>query len=381
MKQIAHLSAATTLALMGAEPIADATAALALMGAAPIIDATASAPEWVHLLPAGTDGQIQTSDARGPYHLTDPAAVIAASFANADRLPIDENHSTDLAAPNGLPAPARGWIVAMESRPDGIWGRVEWTAEGQSLVSGKAYRGISPVILHDKTKAIGRVLRASLVNAPNLRGLTALHMETTMTFMEKIAKMLGLAATATQAEILSALEKEMTDDPGEGKGGATAATQASISAIGVALGVAENATTEAIIAAAQAAKSAKPAEITALQSEIAALTTRINSDASVQAQKAATAFVDGEIAKGRVGVKPLRDHYIAMHAADAARVEKEIGAMPILGRSGTIAVPPAAKDGEVALNAEELTAAKLLGLDPKAYAATLKAERTNEEAL
>lgn len=111
---------------------------------------SASAPEWIQLLPAGVEGVIDTQDDRGPYHVTDAEQIISASFAGDSRLPIDENHSTDLAAPNGQPAPARGWITQMEARPDGIWGQVEWTAQGTELVTTKAYRGISPVILHDK---------------------------------------------------------------------------------------------------------------------------------------------------------------------------------------------------------------------------------------
>ncbi len=130
----------------------------------------AEVPDWIHLLPPGP---IQTGDRRGPYSLIDAEAVARASLSEGDRLPIDENHATDLAAPKGLPAPARGWIVEMQAREDGVWGRVEWTDVGRDLVSGRAYRGISPVIAHDKAKRVLAVLRASLINKPNLRGLPA----------------------------------------------------------------------------------------------------------------------------------------------------------------------------------------------------------------
>ncbi|MGY6517055.1 phage protease, partial [Vibrio parahaemolyticus] len=76
----------------------------------------------------------------------------------------------------GLSAPARGWIVALQARRDGIWGKVEWTPEGRKLVPG--YRGISPVIRHDKQSGrIDAILRASLTNTPNLSGLVTLHSE------------------------------------------------------------------------------------------------------------------------------------------------------------------------------------------------------------
>ena len=82
---------------------------------------TGQGPEWVHLIPAGT---FSGADGRGPYTLHNPEAVITASIA-AGKLPIDENHAIDLAAPKGGPSPARGWIVELQSRTDGLWGKVE----------------------------------------------------------------------------------------------------------------------------------------------------------------------------------------------------------------------------------------------------------------
>jgi len=46
--------------------------------------------EWVHLLPAGT---ITTMDGRGPYRVSDAAALIAQSLHQGAKLPIDENHA------------------------------------------------------------------------------------------------------------------------------------------------------------------------------------------------------------------------------------------------------------------------------------------------
>ena len=60
----------------------------------------AEVPDWIHLLPPGP---IQTGDRRGPYSLIDAEAVARASLSEGDRLPIDENHATDLAAPKGTP--------------------------------------------------------------------------------------------------------------------------------------------------------------------------------------------------------------------------------------------------------------------------------------
>ena len=326
-----------------------------------------SAPEWVHLLPA-MHGAVQTHDGRGPYFVQDLSAIIAASLADVRGIPIDVNHATQLAAPKGLEAPAVGWIDLMQERPDGLWGRPNWTEAGRKLVEGRAYRGLSPVFLHDAGK-INRITTVSLVNKPNLRGLAALHMETSSMDMDSITAALGLDATATTAQIVAAIKALKMPD---------AAMQSAMTEIGAALGV--EAVPAAILAAAHAAKTTGPAVITALQAEVASLTTSLNVVSAAQSQERATAFVDGEIKRLRAGVKPLREHYIAMHMQDAARVEKELGALPILNATGMGVAPPAPKDGTVSMNAEQARAMELIGVDPVKYAATMAAERATEEA-
>ncbi|SDF84724.1 hypothetical protein SAMN04244550_02958, partial [Rhodobacter capsulatus] len=56
---------------------------LALCAAQPLPEG--DAPEWVHLLPSAS-GTILTHDGRGPYRVTDPAAIITASLAETATL-------------------------------------------------------------------------------------------------------------------------------------------------------------------------------------------------------------------------------------------------------------------------------------------------------
>ena len=325
-------------------------------------------PEWVHLLPASSEG-LRTFDGRGPYRVLDPAAVIAASFQsdprNASGLLIDENHALEIAAKQGGQSPSRGRIVAMEARADGIWGKVEWTPTGHALLAERAYRGISPVIIHDAQFVILQIKNAALVNYPNLRGQVALNQETEMTFLEQLAHKRGLPATASEADILAAIP----DRAGE------VALQAQMAEIGTVLGVQGDAA--AVLTAARAAKAAAGTgtAVPALQAEITTLTTRLNAMTEAQARARAEAYVDGEVKAGRAGVKPLRDHYVAMHMADAARVEKELDALPILGVSGTLVTPPGDKSGTVALQAEQLQVAAQLGLTPAQFADLVKKEQ------
>ncbi len=348
------------------------TAPIALMQAQTLPEPTGSdVPDWIHLLPAGAE--IRTADNRGPYRLEDPSAVVIA--AQGARLPIDENHAIDWAAPRGEPSPARGYIVELQARDDGIWGRVDWTAAGRALIADRAYLGISPAIVHDRARRIVGIVRASLTNKPNLRGLTALHMEDGMS-LTAIAMALGLAEDASEAAILDGISRIR---PAEDQ---ATALQSQIGEIGLALGLTTDAAPEAVLAAARARSDAPGGVETALQAEINALATELRDIRSGAAREKAEAFVDRAIAEMRPGVKVQRDRWITLHMADPAATEAQITAIPALGRSGEVpARPPVDDKGEIALQSEHRTAARLLGVDAKTYAETLKSERLNEEML
>jgi len=339
----------------------------AMMAAIEMPASDAGVPDWVHLLPAARIGQqVATSDQRGPYVMGNPAEIIAASFATADALEVDVNHATYIAAPKGGRSDAVGWVKEMQVRDDGIWGRVEWTPEGQKLVADKAYRKISPVIIHDIKKNILRIANVSLVNRPNLRGLTALNQESTMTFHALLAEKLGLPTETTEEALLAAIPVTAT------------AMQSAMTEIGLALGI-EGGDGVAILAAAKTRAHAQPAELVAMQAELTSLATELNTLKSAGKRQAAEAFVDGAITQVRAGVKPQRDRFIAMHMADASGTEALIGGLPQLGGEGvrTQAITPT---GEItALNAEQTVVARALGVSEADFLKMLKADRGQKE--
>lgn len=348
-------------------------------------------PEWVHLVPAGTFSGV---DGRGPYAMQSPEVVVA-SLKAGDKLPIDENHSIDVAAPKGEPSPARGWIVELQSRADGVWGRVEWTAAGRALVADKAYRGISPALAVDpeSRRTVRGVARASLVNAPNLHQLTSLHNRSyDLMDLTKLAAALGLAADASEAAILAAIGAQKL---------AITTHQAQTASVAAALGMADGATAEAVVVELQA-RTADAPKLTAVQAGLKAVgvdwakatpaqiemhlrgaatdAARLNATVvELQAQlvtlqadtarEKATQYVDGQIAAGKL-IRSLRDHYIDRHMREPDVVKKELDALPSLhmpGRRG-----PAPGTGGDTLDAAEAEVCELMGLDPKAFAATKK---------
>ena len=342
-----------------------------------------AAPEWVHLSPAGT---FRGNDGRGPFTLGNPDDVIRASMA-AGKLALDENHSTDLAAPKGEPAPARGWIVEMQMRSDGLWGRVEWTAAGRGLVEDKAYRGISPVLMSTKAGRLLKILRASLVNDPNLT-LTTLHSRSEpMDFLAKLRQALGLSDSLTddaaQAAALTAVTSHAAIAVAAGKvaqaGGlkadatgdelvshlnARAQPDAKLDAVKAALKAAgvdfDQSSAEQITTHLQARGSGE-AE---LRQTVISLQSQLTTLQSNTARDKATAFVDAAIKAGKP-IMPLRDHYIARHQKDAVAVETEIGALVSI-HAGGIVKPPKPEGG--ALDADEQAVVAMMGLDPKKFA-------------
>lgn len=321
----------------------------ALCSAMPLAaPAEGDVPEWVHLLPAG---KVTTVDGRGPFHVRSLQAIAASSLRPGEKLALDENHSADKAAPLGLPSPARGWIVELQARDDGLWGRVEWTGEGLKLMADKAYRGISPAIAHTKDNQVIGILRASLTNTPNLQGLVSLHSDTlaetkTMDWKAKLIELLGLDGSADDAAIETALMGKMSGDK-----------------------------------ALCAADVVQLPQFVALQSQLADVTEKYNALVDAGARKAAETFVDAAIAEGRIGLKPVRDEYVALHMENADRARKLIAGMPVLKGGAIIPEAKVETADAVEFGSEDRLIMSLFGVDEDEYKAGLKAAGLIKETL
>src|SRR5690606_974155 len=216
-----------------------------------------------------------------------------------------------------------------------------------------------------------RIARASLVNQPNLEGLTALHQEETdMDFIEQLRAALGLAEDADNAAVLAAVKKA--------HGGTETAVQSALAPIAAALELDTDGDLAGAITALQAANGqGDEAAFTALQSELTSVTTQLNELQATISLQAAETFVDAAIAEGRVGVKPLRDRYIAMHQQDPAGTAELIGALPAIGGKIAQREPQQRRSSE--LNDADKAAIALMGLDPEEFKKARQAELDAEE--
>lgn len=168
------------------------------------LNAEGALPSRLVLLESGTlrgrDGRAWVNDA--------PDAIVADFAARGLDVPIDIEHATELKGPKGEPAPAQGWIKKLSALNGEIVADVEWTDHGAELLRSKAYRYISPAFLHRKDNGrVMRLLSVGLTNKPNF-DLPALNSETPEeTRMDRaaIAAALGIAASATDADVITAI--------------------------------------------------------------------------------------------------------------------------------------------------------------------------------
>jgi len=164
-------------------------------------------PSFICLLQAG---KLETRDGRGPFYNDDADAIIAATLAQRMEagIPCDLDHSTDFLSPKGSPAPAAGWVVALENRDGAVWGKISWTTLGKEALpwgpnsEPPKWRYVSPVFSYDQeTGRIDALLRCALVNQPNLyRTAINARGKSMQTTAEKIAAEMA-ADALSEAEV------------------------------------------------------------------------------------------------------------------------------------------------------------------------------------
>jgi len=291
-------------------------------------------PGWVQLTPPGP--AIVGRDGRG-WKLSDPAAV-AAAFDPAKEPQIDLEHSSQVAAPLGMPAPAVGWIKQIDVRDNALWGRVEWNAEGEANVTSRAYRYLSPVFRYDvETGEILQIVSAGLTNSPNLE-MAALNRATTETETMDTAVLdaLGLTATATAADAVLAINALKADT-------ATALNRAA---------------------------TPDPARFVPRADHDLALNriTAFETEAKTRAEAEITSAVDAAVTAGKIA-PASKDQYLAACRSMGLEWFKElVKAAPVIAPASTLdRRTPEATPGK--LTGEELAMCRMMGTDPEKFAA------------
>lgn len=124
-------------------------------------------PGKVQLLPASTE--IKGRDGR-LFKNTVPQKIVEHFEQDKKDIVIDIEHASLLQADKGQPAPAAGWITALEwQAEEGLFGAVRWTALGGFAVGASEYRYLSPVLIVDEEQQVIGIDSVALTNRPNLK--------------------------------------------------------------------------------------------------------------------------------------------------------------------------------------------------------------------
>lgn len=178
-----------------------------------VYDLPSNVPDRLVIVPAsgsfsGIDGRI--------FINSNPQRIIERWRKSGRDIPVDIEHSTELRGPQGLPAPAVGWVSDLAVADNGgIVGVVNWTEEGKELIGSKKYRYISPTYLvSNTTKEIAGIKSIGLTNVPNL-GVPALNSEGDGgEYMDKdlkvICNSLGIPEGATEIEVVTEINSLRT---------------------------------------------------------------------------------------------------------------------------------------------------------------------------
>jgi phage I-like protein len=295
--------------------------------------------------------------------------IVAASNAAAEpaQIPADYDHQLMFGAKDGVggTAKASGWLSNLRVEGGFIVADPEWTDAATAMIKAKEYRYISPVFTFDgKTREIGRVLNVALTNFPAITELAAVASADASgdsMDLKALAACFGLAETATIEQII-------------------AAANAQRAALATAAGLPATATSEEIATAVAAAKAGgvdptKFAPISELQAVRAEL--KVLQDNSATA--AATAAVDGAIAAGKV--TPASREWAMSYATTSLEGFKAFLAnAPVIGAVVTTATAKKPPETEAELTADQLAVCKATGVSPKAFLETLKEEIANGRA-
>lgn len=270
-------------------------------------------------------------------------------------LMIDYEHQTLYLEKNGQGNPAAGWIKQVEYRPnEGLFATVAWTDKAASQIKAGEYRYISPLFIPDSDGRVVQVLNASLTNRPALHNL-AEAFALSKTFnqqqgqpMLKLLQQLFDAPNASEAEMVEKLTA-LSAAKGDSK--------VALSAVYDEL---KTQTAQAVALSAQVANP-DPTKFVAL-SQMQAVQTELNTLKAQQAKEKADTLIAQALSDGRLlpAQKEWAENLAQTNLVALSDYLETV--TPNAALSGGMQAKDAPTDNVVALSAEELAAAKMLGM-------------------
>ena len=307
-------------------------------------------------------GRFYPADGRtegvGGWYVDDSNGYALAESINqlGIELMIDYEHQTLYLEKNGQGNPAAGWIKQVEYRPnEGLFATVAWTEKAASQIKAGEYRYISPLFIPDSNGRVVQVLNAALTNRPALHNLAeAFALSHTFNQQKQGQPMLKLlqqlfdAPNASEAEIMEKLTALSA-----AKGDAKVALSAVYDEL-------KTQTAQAVALSAQVANP-DPTKFVAL-SQMQAVQTELNALKAQHAKEKADSLITQALSDGRL--LPAQKAWAENLAQTnfVALSDYLATVTPNAALAGGMQAKDEPVDKPVALSAEELAAAKMLGM-------------------
>lgn len=345
------------------------------MSALPPPAAGLPSPGRIQLFPAGRfaarDGRpgclegVAVKEWRlGPY---DMAKVIERWKSRKTPLVVDYEHQTHLAAQNGQPAPAAGWVTGLSASPEGLFATVEWTEKARGFIRAGEYRYISPTFSFDrKTGAVLEIHSAALTNAPALDGMDKASAKTSYSYEDAnmdrlltlLCTLLGVPKLENADAAAEALARQL---PQQNLAALLQAKDAAIASARAELESAKN-------AAPDPARYVAMATFQAVQQEAAALRAKVAEMESAKAISELAGEIEAALKDGRLAASAKSwAESLAKSNPEALR-EFLKTAPPVEALKGTQTAGRTPPDsGAASLTAEEEYACAQLGLSREDY--------------
>lgn len=323
--------------------------------------------EFIRLIPAGEFHAPRGAMAgAGPWRLTPESAarVIAANRSRSADILIDFGHQTLLSEQNGQRVLAAGWVDprSLEYRADGaepgLYGRVKWVGDTAELIEGDIIRYLSPVFPADpETGEPLDLYHAALTNFPAIdepivAALSARYRTTPRTtptpqeepqmeLLKKLLAALGLPETTSEDDAVTGVAALKAKADG---------ADAQIAAL------------RAVPTQPDPAKFVPVETMQAMQTQLAALSARVNDDEAGRLIE--TAMAEGKLTEAQ------RAWATGLGKTDIAALRAYVASAPAI--AALKGVQTAGKDlGKPAgeqLTESELAVCKAMGIAPAEFA-------------
>lgn len=315
--------------------------------------------EWVTIFPApDAAGWVQGRDGR-KFLMKDPQSVLGRTLARAVDLRLDYEHASEIKAPRGDKAPAAGWFSNLRVAADGsVEGKLTVTDRALNHIEAREYRYLSPVpVVNKETREVHHFSSVGLTNSPNL--------------------------------YLPALNHEESGSLDKSNNNQTIMTPEEIKELCRELGIAEDSKSDAVIAAAKAAK--QKAELNREQTpSLEKYVPRADYDSLMERarnaeQKVADAEktqleaeinreVDAAVKAGKI--TPATKEFYADNCRQQGgldRFKKFVTDAPVIGVESDLDKKKPPETG-AELNSEEKAVCEQMGVDPEELKKTRAAE-------